>query len=117
MAATICDIGDREICIQRHSNFCSLQKVEIFSKLLRGLLFVLDDEQERLIQRQAPLVVCQQQADVVYFDIGGAPFSCNPVFLFIGIVQGAGMCVCTLYIFQVGACVFFYPHISILKSY
>ena len=81
-----------KICIQGHSNFCLLQKVEIFSKLLRGLLFVLDDEQERLIQRKAPQVVCQQQADVVYFDIGGAPFSYNPVFTFIGLVQGTGMC-------------------------
>ena len=83
--------------VTRKFNICStflslLQKVEIFSKLLRGLLFVLDDEQERLTQRKAPQVVSQQQADVVYFDIGGAPFSYNPVFTFIGLVQGTGMC-------------------------
>ena len=85
-----CDIGGNILFF--------LQKVEIFAKLLRGLLFVLDDEQQRLAQRKVPQVVSQQQADVVYFDIGGALFSCNPVFTFIGIVQEAGMC-----IFQFGA--------------
>ena len=62
------------------------QKLCIFSKLLRGLLLVLEDDQERLTQRKLPLVVSQQQADVIYFDIGGTPFSYNPVFTFTVVV-------------------------------
>lgn len=63
-----------------------LQRVENFCKLLRALTVVLADEEEKLAERKAPLLLCQQQAGVVYFDIGGSPLGCNPS-LFLTSVQ------------------------------